>query len=141
MAVCRSTMITRRVRVGVLVLAGGVLLTRLASAANGNPGRDAYFRYCSSCHGDDGRGGGEVATSLRQKPTDLTTLAKAHGGTFPYAEVKEIIDGRKRVAAHGSPKMPVWGAVFADEKSFEQPAAHAQSQIEMITSYLASIQN
>jgi len=57
------------------------------------------------------------------------------------AEVKEIIDGRKRVAAHGSSKMPVWGTVFAEERSYEPPDAHAQSQIEIITSFLASIQH
>jgi mono/diheme cytochrome c family protein len=138
-------MMTKRLRAKgsglvVALLAGGVLLARLASAANGNPGRDAYFRYCSACHGDDGRGKGEVAGSMRPKPADLTQLAKKNGGTFPYAEVKEIIDGRKRVAAHGSSKMPVWGKVFAEEKAYERPEDHAQSQIDLITSYLASIQ-
>lgn len=124
----------------VALLAGGVLLARLASAANGNPGRDAYFRYYSACHGDDGRGNGEVAGSMQPKPADLTQLAKKHNGTFPYAEVKEIIDGRKRIPAHGSSKMPVWGKVFVEEKTYEQPEAHAQSQTQIITSYLASIQ-
>lgn len=124
----------------VALLAGGSLLARLASAANGNPGREAYFRYCSACHGDDGRGNGEVAGSMRPKPADLTQLAKKHNGTFPDAEVKEIIDGRKRVPAHGNSKMPVWGKVFAEEKTYERPEAHAQSQTQIITNYLASIQ-
>jgi mono/diheme cytochrome c family protein len=124
----------------VALLAGGVLLARLAPAANGNPGRDAFFRYCSACHGANGRGNGEVAASLWPRPADLTQLAKKNGGSFPSAKVKEIIDGRKRIAAHGSSQMPVWGKVFSEEKSYEQPAAHAESQIELITNYLASIQ-
>lgn len=124
----------------VALLAGGVLLAGLAPAANGNPGRDAFFRYCSACHGANGRGNGEVAASLWPRPTDLTQLAKKNGGSFPSAKVKEIIDGRKRIAAHGSSQMPVWGKVFSEEKSYEQPAAHAESQIELITGYLASIQ-
>jgi len=111
-----------------------------AQASDGNPGREAYFRYCSSCHGTDGRGGGEVAKSLRKKPADLTQLAKRNGGTFPQAEVKEFIDGRKRLAAHGSSAMPVWGKVFAEEKSYESPDAHTQSQVQLIVDYLATIQ-
>ena len=124
----------------VALLAAAVLVAPVAPAANGNPGRAAYFRYCAACHGDDGRGNGEVAGSMRPKPSNLTQLAKKNGGIFPSAQVKEIIDGRKRVAAHGSAKMPVWGTVFAAEKSYEQPEAHAQSQIKLITNYLASIQ-
>ena len=44
-------------------------------------GRDSFDRYCASCHGADGRGGGPVASALRTRPTDLTTLARRNGGT------------------------------------------------------------
>src|SRR5262245_39590495 len=120
------------------LLVAGVLFTRGAPAANGNPGREAFFRYCSACHGADGRGNGEVAPSMRPRPADLTQLAKRNGGRFPYDEVKEIIDGRKRIAAHGTSKMPVWGKVFGEATSYEQPEAQAQSQIDLIAGYLAS---
>jgi mono/diheme cytochrome c family protein len=126
--------------VAVVLLAAALLLAHLAAAANGNPGREAYFRYCGSCHGLDGRGNGEVAVGLNPKPADLTQLARKNGGTFPAAEVKASIDGRRRVAAHGSSSMPVWGTVFAAEKSYARPEAHAQSQVGIITDYLASIQ-
>jgi mono/diheme cytochrome c family protein len=125
---------------GLALLAGAALIPGPSAAANGNPGRAAYFKYCSSCHGDDGRGNGPAGGGMRPRPADLTHLAKRHGGTFPYAEVKEIIDGRKRLDAHGSSKMPVWGKVFAQEQTYMPPEAHAQSQIELITNYLASIQ-
>jgi hypothetical protein len=88
----------------------------------------------------DGRGTGEAAGSMRPRPADLTELAKKNGGRFPRDEVKEIIDGRKRVAAHGSSAMPVWGKVFAQEQAYEQPDTHAQSQIELICGYPATIQ-
>jgi mono/diheme cytochrome c family protein len=125
---------------GLALLVGAALIPGPSAAANPNPGRAAYFKYCSSCHGDDGRGNGPAARGLRPRPADLTQLAKRHGGTFPYDEVREIIDGRNRVDAHGSSKMPVWGQVFAQEETYMPPEAHAQSQIDLITTYLASIQ-
>jgi mono/diheme cytochrome c family protein len=124
----------------VRVLLAGLLLAPAAFAGNGNPGRDAYFRYCSACHGITGQGDGEVAPSLRTRPTDLTQLAQKHGGAFPYEQVREIIDGRKRIAAHGSSQMPVWGQVFIEERTYENPEAHTRSQGSLIASYLAAIQ-
>ena len=47
----------------------------LASAANGEAvkaGRELYVRYCSTCHGDTGRGDGASAASFATKPADLT---------------------------------------------------------------------
>ena len=122
------------------LLAVGVLFGERSYASDGRPDRAAYFRYCSSCHGADGRGNGVVAGDLRTPPTDLTQLAKKNGGTFPYTQVRESIDGRKRIAAHGSSEMPVWGQVFAGEKTYEQPEAHAKSQVHIITDYLSTIQ-
>lgn len=140
---CGSTMTWRAVEAPIMFAVGlgvVVLSAYVAAAGNGSPGRAAYFRYCGACHGADGRGNGEVADSLRVRPADLTQLAKKHDGVFPYDLVKEVIDGRKRVAAHGGSAMPVWGQVFASEESYETPAAHAQSQIGQIADYLSSIQ-
>ena len=123
-----------------LTLCGSLALPQRAAASDGNPGRKAFFRYCASCHGYDGRGNGKVAASLTPKPSDLTQLAKQHGGTFALAEVAKYIDGSTRVAAHGTAEMPVWGTVFAREQSYEQPGKHAQSQIRLIANYLSSIQ-
>jgi mono/diheme cytochrome c family protein len=123
-----------------LALAAVALLTSAGSAANGNPGREAFFRYCSSCHGDDGRGNGPAASAMQPRPADLTQIAKRNGGIFPYDKVKEIIDGRTRVVAHGSSQMPVWGKIFAGEETLVPPATHAVSQINLIATYLSSIQ-
>jgi mono/diheme cytochrome c family protein len=124
----------------LVLLAGCALLASHAYASDGNPGRAAYFEYCSRCHGADGRGNGEAAHNMRPKASDLTQLAKKHGGTFPAAQVAAIIDGRRPLAAHGSSKMPVWGRAFAEEKTAEDPEAHARSQIQIVVDYLRSIQ-
>jgi mono/diheme cytochrome c family protein len=133
---------SRALIVVLAMLSGGAVLAAASAtrASDGNPGRQAFFRYCSSCHGYDGRGDGEVASSLDPRPADLTQLAKKNGGTFPAAAVASFIDGSTRVAAHGTSAMPVWGTVFAKEASYEQPHAHAESQIRLITNYLSSIQ-
>lgn len=108
-----------------LWLLGSLLLVPLASAADktnplpaadeGNMGRRYYERYCSACHGMDGRGQGPVASALRTPPADLTQIAKRRGGQFPAAEISTYIDGRADVRAHGSRDMPVWGERFSDQ--------------------------
>lgn len=122
------------------ILVGTALIAQRLHAANGNPGRAAYFQYCSSCHGIDGRGHGVVAESLRPKPADLTQLARKNGGEFPNDAVREIIDGRRRIAAHGTSAMPVWGRVFSEEPAHESPQAHVRSQLQLLADYLRSIQ-
>jgi mono/diheme cytochrome c family protein len=124
----------------VLLVSCGLFFGGRSHASNGNPGRTAYFKYCSSCHGFDGRGKGVVAPSLRVAPPDLTLLAKRQGGKFPHDEVKSVIDGRTAIAAHGSSEMPVWGAVLGKERTYETPEAHVRSQLQLLTDYLASIQ-
>jgi mono/diheme cytochrome c family protein len=118
----------------------GALLAGRAGAGDADPGRAAYRRYCSACHGSEGKGDGVVASALRPKPTDLTQIAKQHGGKFPTLHVREVIDGRKAVAAHGESDMPVWGVVFGEQKAAAQSDAHVRGQVQLITSYLASIQ-
>lgn len=78
-------------------------------------GRRFYERYCSACHGMDGKGQGPVALDLRTEPADLTQIAKRRGGEFPVAEIAAYIDGRKDVRAHGSRDMPVWGERFSEQ--------------------------
>jgi mono/diheme cytochrome c family protein len=125
---------TLLVIVGVLASAG--------VAAEEHPGRTAYLRYCSACHGTEARGDGTVAPTLNPKPADLTRLAANNGGTFPFTRVQEIIDGRNPIVAHGRPAMPVWGEVFGHEAAASTVAAPAQTRgkVQLIASYLASIQ-
>ena len=64
--------------------------------------------YCASCHGKGGRGNGPVSPALKEKPADLTRLAKRHNGVFPSEWVARVIE-KGPVTAHGSREMPVWG--------------------------------
>jgi len=39
----------------------------MAYAADANQGKEMYLQYCSSCHGQDGRGDGSVSAFLKVK--------------------------------------------------------------------------
>ena len=99
-----------------------------------------FKAYCAACHGPNAKGNGPAAAALKKAPSDLTLLAKNNGGKFPYVRVKDIIDGRKPIAAHGETDMPVWGQIFTEEKANTQGDARVRAKIQLITSYLATIQ-
>ena len=104
-------------------------------------GRDAYLRYCASCHGTDAHGKGPVAETLRTPPPDLTRIAKRRGGKFPAGEIAAFIDGRTMVSAHGSREMPVWGRILGEkiaEGTTEDEVA--RGRIDALVAYLMSIQ-
>jgi mono/diheme cytochrome c family protein len=101
-------------------------------------GDTMYKKYCSACHGVDGKGGGPVASLLKVPPPDLTTLGKRHGGKFPYEYVSSVLRFGPGISAHGSADMPTWGPIFNfldkyNERSVEQ-------RIKNLTGYLASLQ-
>jgi mono/diheme cytochrome c family protein len=128
-------------RSAILLLFGIALLTaRAAYAENASPGRAAFLKYCSACHGTNGTGDGVVAGLMQPKPANLTELAKSNGGTFPAKRVRDIIDGRSFVTAHGESAMPVWGQVFTEEKAATQSDAHVRGKVQLITDYIATIQ-
>ena len=72
-------------------------------------GPQLYQRFCASCHGKNGTGGGSFAEVLQVSIPDLTTLSGKNGGVFPIARVYNVIDGREAFKAHGTREMPVWG--------------------------------
>jgi mono/diheme cytochrome c family protein len=72
-------------------------------------GASLYRAHCASCHGEDGKGGGPVADSLRMRPSDLTTLKQRSGGEFPTYRLQKLLDGSDTLPVHGSKRMPVWG--------------------------------
>jgi len=78
-------------------------------------GKREYDSNCAGCHGPTGKGDGTYLPYLTKTPTDLTTLAKANNGVFPYQKAYEIIDGRQTVAAHGPRDMPIWGADYLSQ--------------------------
>jgi hypothetical protein len=121
-----------------LVLCAGSLSAR---AADDDPNKAAYVRYCGACHGPGGKGDGVASSFMRPAPIDLTQIAKKNGGEFPFMRVMETIDGRATVRAHGDPQMPVWGEIFAKEASRpETKRAEIQGKVMAITEYIRSIQ-
>jgi mono/diheme cytochrome c family protein len=102
-------------------------------------GSAVYQTYCAVCHGSGGKGDGRLADALRYRPSDLTRLAKRNGGPYPAEQVHRIIDGRKPVAGHGGPDMPVWGDAFKNATEGYSEEAVRQ-KIEALVEYLRSLQ-
>jgi mono/diheme cytochrome c family protein len=100
-----------------------------------------FQRYCTSCHGPDGRGDGPAAASLRARPADLTAIAKRRGGEFPIGKIAQFIDGRFALPAHGSREMPVWGERFgSDVPDSDLGESISRGNIASLVEYLKSIQ-
>ena len=99
------------------VFAGVVILFASGSILAQQPkfdfGEREYVSNCAVCHGLTGKGDGVYKEFLNKSPSDLTNLAKANKGVFPYQKVYEIIDGRQQVKAHGPGDMPIWGVQYS----------------------------
>jgi mono/diheme cytochrome c family protein len=102
------------------------------------------MKYCATCHGREAKGDGPLGATLKTKPPDLTLLAKQHGGTFPYLDVLDILDGARPYPSHGSAEMPAWGQTFQSDEpgasgsTMEQAAV--RGRLMLLTDYLRSIQ-
>ena len=103
------------------------------------PTGEAMFRqYCAACHGLNAKGHGPARVALKVPAADLTTLAKRHGGDFPYDYVTNILRFGPGVAAHGSSDMPTWGALFQYMDNYNETSV--QKRIKNLTTYLATLQ-
>ena len=101
-------------------------------------GKQTYMQYCASCHGVDARGDGPAAFVLKTPPPDLTTLAKRHGGKFPYEYVFDVLRFGTRIVSHGSSDMPIWGPIFGSMDNYDEVAV--RKRIKDLSDYLASLQ-
>ena len=45
-------------------------------------GQTMFRQYCATCHGSDAMGHGPLSAFLKVPPSDLTVLARQHGGSF-----------------------------------------------------------
>jgi mono/diheme cytochrome c family protein len=120
----------------------------VGQAANKDFGRREYMSNCAVCHGVDGQGKGPLYATgfLAREPTDLTRLASANRGVFPFERLYQVIDGRQAVAAHGPRDMPVWGDEYYEEGAFPDvlgvvnPEAYVRARILALIDYLARMQ-
>lgn len=136
----RTRIIAASVTAGVLLFAGSTVRAE-SHAEPAAQGRAQFIRYCGSCHGPDGKGDGILSGVLKQRPADLTLIAKKNGGEFPEQTVMRFIDGTTDVRAHGDPDMPVWGEVFKQQiASSPTQQAEIRATIAGIVNYIGSIQ-
>ena len=143
----RKALPTRSARRG-LVLAGvwlGMLLSAPADASQElrskvlAEGKDDYDVHCAACHGDAGKGDGTMARLLVKPPTDLTRIAAANDGRFPFWRIFEIVAGGSGIAGHDTFQMPhFWGRFRSDDYRLGYREAHIR--VLQLTHYLESIQ-
>jgi mono/diheme cytochrome c family protein len=103
-------------------------------------GAELFQRFCASCHGASAQGDGPVAGTLNVAVPNLTTITRRYG-EFPAARIRELIDGRSGVRAHGSRVMPVWGYEFYVEEGGDVNAEKDMREvIKRLVEYLREIQ-
>ena len=120
------------------VLNVAVLLLLSTAQVSAQTGKIDFQNYCASCHGIDGEGRKEVDIP----GPALTHLSQKNGGTFPFQEVYEVIDGRKKAAAHERLlDMPLWGVYFQPQGvSGGVSEAKVKSRITDLVRYVQSLQ-
>ena len=101
-------------------------------------GREMYVTYCAPCHGMTGEGNGPAAPAFKQAPTNLTLLAKTHGGKYPQDMVKTTLTFGTNVPAYGDVKMPVWSDLFHSLDS--DNGSVAKLRIHNLTNYIETLQ-
>ncbi|MCK6371402.1 MAG: c-type cytochrome [Gammaproteobacteria bacterium] len=115
----------------------------LADADDGSlsaaSGAELYGRLCASCHGPAGRGDGPVAAALKVAVPDLARLGGGAG--FPADRVRDVIDGRAVISAHGTRTMPVWGYELEARVPQDMPGrATATQMAERLLRHVESLQ-
>ncbi|HEY6200913.1 MAG TPA: c-type cytochrome [Candidatus Binatia bacterium] len=125
----------------VAMFSTALLLAAIDVWAGEDASAALYLKYCSSCHGGDGKGRGPVSSDLKIKVPDLTTLAKNNKGVYPLPRVMSAIDGTRKVRGHGDPAMPVWGEVFKEElKGDKYAELTTLRKTQAIADYIARLQ-
>ena len=105
-------------------------------------GEENFQRLCAACHGASGHGNGPVSEVLSVPVPDLTRIRARNGGQFPREALKQQIDGRDRITAHGSQQMPVWGYEFwIDEGAGAFSEERVSATLDELVDYLESIQS
>jgi len=133
-------------RILAVILAAGLLYAAGAAAQEATPdesvlgeGKSDFEWQCSSCHGSDAKGDGPMAKMLIKPPANLTVIAKANGGVFPFWRVYRIIAGKTSVPGHQSFQMPdFWKRFRGDEKEWGFLPPHVR--VLELTHYIESLQ-
>ena len=100
---------------GLFAIVVGTTAPANAQEAIVERGKEIFEAYCAVCHGNDGRGEGELGKLLRTAPPDLTKITENAEGRFPVVGTFNVIVGGLAIPAHGGEGMPVWGQFFLEE--------------------------
>jgi mono/diheme cytochrome c family protein len=111
MAIRARRILERGSRVPLMLALGVAACVSVATAARAadHPGKAPFDQYCASCHGPAADGTGPVATEMKVAPPDLRKLGQKYGTPLPKPKLRELVDGREMLRAHGTSDMPVWG--------------------------------
>ncbi len=111
-------MISRRIRVTLLVMIGSVSLPapRSLAAQDTSAGRLVYVKWCAGCHGETGAGDGPAAPYMLPRPRDFTgavfKIRTTANGQLPTdADVTRAIDQGLPGSA-----MPGWKTRLTDRQ-------------------------
>jgi mono/diheme cytochrome c family protein len=96
----------RSLALTLLLLSGSALAAPAADNVAVQRGVEHYRIFCANCHGAAADGNGPTAKLLKIAPTNLTLLARMHGGQLDPMLVLKAMDGRHLVG--GDQKMPVF---------------------------------
>ena len=119
-------MLQRMSLFGLTLIALALGVPGLGRAQSAAEGQKLYMTYCSSCHGDKGRGDGAAGKALPVKPADHTDARVMN--SFSDEFLITIIS-KGGVAVGKSSFMPSWSGVLKD------------NQLQDLLAYLRSITN
>jgi len=101
-------------------------------------GRTIYGKYCTECHGVNGKG---VKAFQSYQTIDLTKIMQRRGEVdFPVIEIAKYIDGRQHAKETGHRLMPMWGVDMAKLENQYNPDTTI-TNLGAIISYLITIQD
>ncbi|MGB8476530.1 MAG: cytochrome c [Candidatus Acidiferrum sp.] len=109
-----------------------------AAETSSASGKAMFAKYCASCHGQDAKGNGPVAITMKTPPPDLTTLSKRNDGKYPEGYVGAVLKFGRSMASHGSEDMPVWGSRFKTLDPVRDPTG--QRHINDLVAYIEQLQ-
>lgn len=111
---------------GVTFVALAIAGPGLARAQSAAEGQKLYMTYCSSCHGDKGRGDGAAGKALPVKPANHTDGKLMNSLSDEFLMT---IIAKGGAAVDKSSFMPAWGGVLKD------------NQLQDLLAYIRSIAN
>jgi hypothetical protein len=119
-------------------LFAGVQLASAQQAKVVAEAAEDYTLYCAACHGDEGRGDGELASVLVKPASDLTGIAGRYDG-FPFWRIYAMVAGDEAVPGHDTFQMPQFAERMKSDE--EKPGFYpAHIRVLLLTHYLESLQ-